>query len=147
MSHSFSKIWIHAVWSTKNRQPLITSALKTKLYNHLKEKFLELKCIPKSINGTSDHIHILFALHVDASVAKIIKTVKGESSHWINHEDFLQTKFVWQTGYGAFSVSASGLSEVEKYIRNQKEHHRNRTFQEEHDLFLEKYGIDTQGNR
>lgn len=89
----------------------------------------------------SDHIHILFLLSPKFSNGDIFKNVKGESSHWINQSSLTKNKFAWQTGYGAFSVSESMVNEVEKYIANQKEHHRKMTFEEEVNLFVNKYGI------
>jgi REP element-mobilizing transposase RayT len=87
----------------------------------------------------SDHIHILFLLSPKFSVGDIFKNIKGESSHWINQSAFIKYKFAWQTGYGAFSVSESMVNEVEKYIANQKEHHKRMTYEEEVNLFIKKY--------
>lgn len=142
MSHSLLKIWIHGVCSTKDRIALITSEYEKELYNHIKQKLEnDLDCIVKIINGMSDHIHILFLLSPKFSVGDIFKNVKGESSHWINQASLTKNKFAWQTGYGAFSVSESMVNEVEKYIANQKEHHRKMTFEEEVNLFVNKYGL------
>lgn len=142
MSHSLLKIWIYGVFSTKDRIALITSEYEKELYNHIKQKLEnDLDCIVKIINGMSDHIHILFLLSPKFSVGDIFKNVKGESSHWINQASLTKNKFAWQTGYGAFSVSESMVNEVEKYIANQKEHHRKMTFEEEVNLFVNKYGL------
>ena len=93
------------------------------------------------INGMADHIHILFLLNQNHSIADVFKQIKGNSSHWINQQNFMTSKFAWQIGYGAFSVSESMVKEVEKYIRNQKEHHKKITFREEYELFIKKYGL------
>ncbi len=142
MSHSLLKIWIHGVFSTKDRTALITPAFEKELYNHIKQKLEnDLDCIVRIINGMSNHIHILFLLSPKFSIGDIFKNVKGESSHWINQSSFTKYKFAWQTGYGAFSVSESMVKEVEKYIANQKEHHRKMTYEQEVDLFIKKYGL------
>jgi REP element-mobilizing transposase RayT len=95
----------------------------------------------KSINGTSNHVHILLLLNPLYSISDIIKNIKGESSHWVNQNNFLNLKFSWQIGYGAFSVSESDIDKVSKYIENQHKHHKKMTFMEEYELFMKKYGI------
>ena len=136
MSHSYNRIWIHAVWSTKDRLPLISSSAENKIHEYLKAQFIELGCPVRIINGMPDHIHCLFLLNPQKSVAEIIKQVKGSSSHHINSSDITQYKFAWQTGYAAFSVSESVMEKVFNYIKNQKEHHAKKTFQHEFDEFL-----------
>ena len=101
----------------------------------------DLACKVRIINGTEDHIHILFLLSPNYTLKDIFQNMKGESSHWINQSDFIKYKFAWQTGYGVFSVSESMVTDVEKYIANQKEHHKKITYQEEIDLFMKKYGL------
>jgi len=96
----------------------------------------------KALNGTSEHIHLLFLLNPIYAVSDVIKGIKGESSHWINSEKLLAYKFAWQTGYGAFSVSESMVGSVEKYILNQKEHHKTVTFADEYELFMKKHGMN-----
>ncbi len=142
MSHSLIKVWIHGVFSTKDRTALITADYEKELYNHIKQKLEnDLDCIVRIINGMSDHIHILFLLSPNFSLKDIFQNVKGESSHWVNQSAFAKYKFAWQTGYGAFSVSQSMVDDVEKYIANQKEHHKKMTYEEEVNLFIKKYGL------
>ncbi len=142
MSHSLLKIWIHGVFSTKDRIALITPAFEKELYNHIKQKLEDdFDCIVRIINGMSDHIKILFLLSPKFSIGDIFKNIKGESSHWVNLSAFTKYKFAWQTGYGDFSVSESMVNEVEKYIANQKEHHKKMTYEQEVNLFIKKYGI------
>lgn len=143
MAHSFTMVWIHAILGTKNRQSLIHPEYEKKLYSNIDSRLNELDCDLKIMNGTKDHIHLLFRINPKTSVAGVMKDIKGGSSHWINKQNFMKTKFIWQTGYGAFSVSESGLKDVIKYIKNQKEHHKEMTFQEEYDRFLKKYGFQT----
>jgi putative transposase len=142
MPHSLTKIWVHAVFGTKNRQPLISLRFTDELYSHIK-KHLEndFGCRVRIINGTADHIHILFLLNPNFSVKDIMKNVKGESSHWVNQRDIIPGKFAWQGGYGAFSVSESIVDTVEHYIAYQKEHHRKKTFLEEFEEFMNAHGL------
>jgi len=142
MSHSLLKVWIHAIFSTKDRTLLIKTTFEEQLHTHLKEKLeRELDCKVRIINGTEDHLHILFLLSSNFTLKDIFQNVKGESSHWVNQSDFIKYKFAWQTGYGAFSVSESKVIDVEKYIVNQKEHHKKITYKEEIELFIDKYGL------
>ena len=142
MSHSLIKIWIHGVFSTKDRTSLINNNFETELYEHIKKKLEEdLDCKVRAINGTEDHIHLLFLLSPNFSVGDIFKNIQGESSHWINQSDFTSTKFAWQIGYGAFSVSESMVKDVELYIKNQKVHHKKITYEKEVELFIKKYGL------
>ncbi len=142
MSHSFTKIWIHAIFSTKDRMSILNKEIKENIHRRITENFIKQGCDVNIINGTADHVHVLFILPADKSIAKLIKSVKGETSHWINREDLMKTKFAWQVGYSAFSVSESQVDTVEEYIRNQVEHHRKRSYQEEVDLFLARYGLE-----
>lgn len=136
MSHSLVRVWIHAIWGTKERQPLLKDSFRGKIIRHVKENFEEQDCKVQIVNGTSDHLHALFMLPQDQTVAKIMKMVKGETSHWINQQDFLRIKFAWQLGYGGFSVSGSMVNKVTRYICNQTEHHRKMTFREEYERFM-----------
>jgi len=142
MSHSHLKVWIHGVFGTKDRAPLINSDHESKLYQHIKEALEnDLKCGVRIINGMPDHVHILFLLNKNYAIKEVFKSIKGESSHWWNQSNFSRKKFAWQTGYGAFSVSESKVKEVEDYIRRQKEHHKKMTYQEEVELMIKKYGL------
>ncbi len=142
MSHSLLKIWIHGVFGTKDRTSLINNNFEKELYSHIKDRIEnELDCKVRIINGTEDHIHILFLLSPNFSVSDIFHKIKGESSHWINQSNFMKSKFAWQIGYGAFSVSESMVKDVERYIRNQKEHHKKVSYADETDLLIKKYGL------
>ena len=141
MSHSFPKVWVHLIFGTKLRAPLITPAVEPKMHNFLKQQLIDKGCYVKAINGTQDHIHALFSLNQNISLADLVKQLKGSSSHWVNLHNLTKDRFAWQTGYGAFSVSESQLKRVEKYIQNQKEHHKRKSFQEEFDQFLDRHNI------
>jgi putative transposase len=141
MPHSFNKIWIHAIWATKDRAELISTDIETKLHQFINKDLLELECPIRIVNGMPDHIHCLFLLNPKKSIADVIKQVKGSSSYYVNHEDLIEEKFAWQTGYAAYSVSESVLEKVYQYIKNQKAHHQKKSFQEEYDEFLKLNGL------
>jgi REP element-mobilizing transposase RayT len=142
MSHSLTKIWIHAVFGTKEREGLIGSNFKKALYAHIMSHLVEsFGCRVRIINGTGDHVHVLFLLDPNHALKDILQNIKGESSHWINQQNLLQGKFAWQTGYGAFSVSESVVKDVERYIKNQKNHHLKMTFKEEYERLMKKHGL------
>jgi putative transposase len=141
MSHSINKIWIHAIWATKDRIPLIIDSIEKKVYQFISEQLTEQGCQVRIINGMPDHIHCLFLLNSQKSIAEIMKQIKGSSSHYINQNDMIADKFSWQTGYAAYSISESGVEKVFQYIKNQKSHHQRKTFQQEYDEFLNLYGF------
>lgn len=137
MSQPYVDVWIHAVFSTKHRQPLIRPEFEERLHSHMRS-FLDedLRAPVAALNGTVDHIHLLFQLPTEQRIMDIMKNLKGESSHWVNQKEFMGTKFAWQTGYGAFSVDRREIEPVVRYIREQKEHHRVRSYEEEcRDMF------------
>lgn len=131
MPHSFNKIWIHTIWSTKERVPLIHASVENEISQFIAEQLHEQGCPVRIINGMPDHIHCLFLLSPKKSIAEVIKQIKGSSSHFINQNNLIPEKFAWQTGYAAYSVSESVVERVFRYIRNQKQHHTNKTLQNE----------------
>ena len=136
MPHSYHSIWIHAIWSTKNRKPFIQPNIEQKIHNYMREQFKKSGCPVRIINGMPDHVHCLFLLNPKKSLTDVIKQVKGSTSHWINQKDLIQQKFSWQSGCASYSVSESVRDKVYKYIENQKEHHKHKTFRTEYDEFL-----------
>lgn len=100
-----------------------------------------MDCEVRIINGTSNHVHQLFLLSKEYSIAQVMKSTKGETSHWINQEDLVRLKFSWQVGYGAFSVSETEVRKVQCYIKNQEEHHRKMTFKEEYEKFMKLHNL------
>ncbi len=127
----FTKIWIHLIFSTKNRSPLITEELKPLLIGHIITNAKEKNIFIDSINCVFDHIHILVSMNNDHSVSKVVQLLKGESSFWVNKQQLSKYRFEWQEEYIALSVSDSITGKVRKYIKNQAEHHRVKTFTEE----------------
>ncbi len=142
MPHSFNKIWIHAIWSTKERMPLIDSSVEQKLYQFISDQLRELGCPVRIINGMPDHIHCLFLLNRQKSIAEVIKQIKGSSSHFANQNNLIPEKFAWQTGYAAYSVSESVVEKVFQYIKNQKQHHQKKMFRQEYEDFLKLNGLN-----
>jgi putative transposase len=123
MAQSLSSILIHLIFSTKNREPLITPAIETELHPYMAKIFRELKSPSLTINGTSEHLHILFSLGRVIKVAELVEEVKTESSKWIKTKGSEFRNFHWQRGYGAFSIGQSNVTTLKRYIRNQKQHH------------------------
>ena len=136
MSHSFYKIWLHVVFSTKNRNSLIYPEFENNIYKNISDELTELGCLPRIINGTHDHIHMLFLQNPNQTITQIVKQLKGSTSHKINFENWCPEKFSWQTGFSVFSVSESQTNKVHQYIFKQKEHHASLTFEEEHSELL-----------
>ncbi len=124
MTKSCSQVWVHAVWATKNRMSFIDKSFEKQLYKFISNQFYELGCVPKIVNGASDHIHCLFLLNKTKSIADVIKHIKGSSSFFINQSNFIDDYFIWQRGYAAFAVSELELDKIHNYIKNQREHHR-----------------------
>lgn len=141
----YINIWIHLIWSTKNRQPFLKKELKSKIISHIKENAKNKNIYLDFINGDTDHIHTLISLKADQSISKIAHLLKGESSHWVNQNHLTKTEFAWQEEYIAVSVSHSAVNKVRNYIKNQEEHHRKKSFPEEYQLFIDKYGFEIIG--
>jgi len=136
------KVYIHFVWSTKNREPVLkTKELRKKVWQHIRENAKEKGIFIDFINGYAEHCHCLISLGIDQTMEKIMQLIKGESAYWINKNHLTESKFEWQDEYFAVSVSESMLDKVRNYIKNQEEHHKKKTYHEEYDEFIEKYGF------
>jgi putative transposase len=117
------RLFYHAVWSTKNRLPLIDSAWESGLYGYIWGKATALECIPHAINGMPDHIHVVISIPPKVPIATVIGQLKGASSHRLNETFVSYNSFAWQAEYGIFSVSEQALSRIVEYVKNQKQHH------------------------
>jgi len=135
----FVRIWIHLVWATKNRQPLLTKDIRQKIFAHIRENASKKNIYIDFVNGYTDHVHCLISLNQEQTTAKVAQLIKGESSFWINKNKLCKENFEWQDDYFAVSVSESGVNRVREYIKNQEIHHGTKTFQQEYDEFIEKY--------
>jgi len=143
MAQSLSSILIHLVFSTKNREPFITPAIETELHPYLGSIFRDLKSPSLAIDGTTDHVHILFALGRVIKIADLVEEVKTGSSKWIKTKGGEFREFHWQKGYGAFSIGQSNVAAPKRYIRGQKQHHHRRmTFEDEYRRLLKRYEIE-----
>ena len=140
MSHTYTNLLTHLIFSTKDREPLITSAPHKDLLAYLGGIVRELGGALRAANAKPDHVHLLCSLPPTVAMADALRVVKTNSSHWV-HRSRNYAGFEWQTGYGAFSVSHSLAPSVVQYIRDQEKHHRRVTFQEEFIAFLKKNGI------
>ena len=139
---SFVKIWIHAVWSTKNRQDFLIKEIRNTIFPHIHSNGLKKGILIDIIYGYSDHVHRLFRLRNDRTIQRTIQLLKGESFYWINQEKLTREKFSWQSEYFAISVSESLVEVVRNYIRKQEEHHKKKSFQQEYDEFITKYNFE-----
>ena len=139
--HSYSRCPLHITWSTLVRRPLLSSDAASKVSAYLSSYAAEKEIFMKINFVNADHVHVLLDLPPTRAIEEVVQLLKGSSSHWINEQNLVPGKFAWQRGYGAFSVSESGVAEVCAYIANQREHHRKRGFAEELRLFVEKYGL------
>jgi putative transposase len=139
MSHSFSKNHVHVVFSTKDRRRTISESMQPEMWAYLSGVCRNEKMVSVAVGGIADHVHLLFHLPPTVSLAKAISVLKANSSRWMNERGI---KFAWQEGYGAFSVSASNLTAVSRYIRDQKKHHRKFSFEDEFLTLLRKHKVD-----
>ncbi len=142
MAQSLSKVYLHIIFSTKNRENLILPKVEKELYAYIGGVIKNLKGVPININGMPNHIHILSTFPRTITIAKFLEEIKKSSSKWMKTQGSEFVDFSWQGGYAVFSVSQSKVEVVSKYISNQKEHHKKMTFQEEVIQFLEQYGIE-----
>ncbi len=142
MGQSLVKNYIHIVFSTKHRKPLIHLSVEAELYSYLGGICNKLECQVLVVGGYIDHIHILCMLSKKITIMKLLEELKSHSSKWIKTKGDAYTNLYWQNGYGAFSVNPSEVEIVKNYIANQKEHHSKKTFQEEYKSFLKKYDVE-----
>ena len=139
--HSYSRVWLHLIWATLERRPLLFESTAARVSAYLTQYASE-KGIYLKINYVNpDHVHLLVDLPTHLCIEEAMHLFKGSSSHWINENHLVPGKFGWGRGYGAFSVSHSGVAEVAQYIATQEEHHRKRSFSEELKLLVERYEL------
>ena len=138
----YTRVYIHFVWTTKNRIPFLdTYDLRKKLWDHIRENAKAKGIFIDNINGYKEHCHCLISLGIDQSISKVMQLIKGESAYWMNKNQVLKHKFEWQNEYFAVSVSESALDKVRTYIRNQEQHHRKEPFKQEYDELIEAEGF------
>jgi putative transposase len=137
---SFVRVWLHIVFSTKNRESILSKPIREKLFQHIKDNCKEKGIFLRAINGYTDHVHCLVSLDKNQTIAHLMQLIKGESSFWLNQQNLIEGKFSWQDDYFAVSVSESQLKRVIQYINNQEQHHLSKSFIDETNEFMQKYG-------
>jgi putative transposase len=142
VANTYTSLYVHLVFSTKNREPWIDHEIENRIWSYLGGIAKENSIKTFEIGGMPDHVHLVLALPPTISVSKSAQLIKGGSSLWIKSTFPEKSTFAWQDGYGAFTISKSNLDGVIKYVRNQREHHRVKTFQEEYTAFLERHGVE-----
>jgi putative transposase len=139
--HTYTRLLVHVIWSTHEREPIIPKVLRGPLneyfYNYCKENDIYL--LKSYVN--KEHVHALVDLKPEMALSDLVRLMKGSSSHWLNQQEEQRLKFSWQRGFGGFSVSESKVQIVMDYIDNQEEHHKKMTFAEEWDMFLKEYHL------
>lgn len=138
---SYIRMWVHLVFATKNRAPLLSKDVRYKIQEHIIENCKEKSIYLQAINGYADHLHCLISLGRDQNITKVVQLIKGESSFWINKHHLTKTQFMWQDDYFAVSVSESIMPKVVTYIKNQELHHSKKSFEDEVKEFEKIYGF------
>ena len=141
MANTYTQIHIPAIFAVQNRKCLIHKEWKNDLFKYMNGIIQKRGHKVLAINGVSDHVHLFFGQRPDQSLSDLIKEIKLGSMNWINNSGYLNSKFYWQDGYGAFSYSKSHVGNVIRYIGNQEQHHAEKTFLQEYTFMLEKYEI------
>ncbi len=142
MPQSLSNVLIHLVFSTKEREPLVTPAIEPEVHAYMASLFNDFGCNSLLINGTSDHVHSLFVLSRTATIADTVGHVKSNSSKWMKTKGSRLSNFNWKSGYGAFSVGQTDRDRIKNYILTQKTHHERLSFQDEFREMLKRAGIE-----
>lgn len=142
MAHSYASLLFHCVFSTKERRPMITPVLQSRLYAYIGGIARKNKMKLIAIGGIDDHIHLLISLAKTTDIAKAMQLIKGGSSKWV-HDEFPEHRlFEWQEGYGAFSIGIGEVDRTIRYINNQTEHHKKKDFKAEFVSFLDAHGLE-----
>lgn len=142
MAQSLATNLIHLIFSTKNRKGLLHDSVRSDLHAYMATVLKNMDCPALIINSVEDHVHILVLLHRTVALSSMVGDIKSISSKWLKTQSPKLADFQWQAGFGAFSVSESNVSSVRQYIKNQAEHHRKVSFQEELRSFLEKHRVE-----
>jgi REP element-mobilizing transposase RayT len=147
MCRTYSKLYVHLVFSVKGRNKLLPEMHHDELYRYISGIVNNKKQKLMAINGTEDHIHIFVSIAADIRISDLVQQIKSNSSRFINEKKWNKQRFAWQEGFGAFSYNESMKGTIINYIHKQKEHHKKMEFKEEYVKILERFGIDTNHNR
>ncbi len=142
MANTYTQIHIQAIWAVKNRDCLIGKEWKDELYKYITGIIQNKGHKMLQINGVEDHVHMFFGMRPKEALSDIMKIVKQESTNWINEQGVLRAKFSWQEGFGGFSYAKSQVPQVIRYVKNQEEHHKKKTFIEEYIDFLDAFEVE-----
>ena len=138
----FVSVYIHFVWSTKNRVPYLeTKEIRDAMWQHIRDNGKIKEIFIDFVNGHQEHCHCLVSLGTEQTISRVMQLIKGEAAFWFNKQNFIKEKLEWQDEYFAVSVSESALNAVRNYIKNQEEQHKKKTFQQEYDEFITKFGF------
>ena len=141
-THSYSRCWLHLIWETLRREPMLDKRAAARASAKLSEYSYEKGIYMKINYFNAEHTHALIDLPTNLAIEQVIQLLKGSSSHWINQNRLVKGRFSWGRGYGAFSVSHSDVAKVAHYIARQEEHHQKRSFAEEYELFVKRYCLE-----
>jgi REP element-mobilizing transposase RayT len=141
VAQSFSRINIHLIFSTKNREPILGDDVRQDLHSYMATVLNNLESPCVLINSVPDHVHVLFEISRKLALSHAVEDIKKTSSKWIKTQRAAYSSFAWQAGYGAFAVSESNVADVRRYIEEQREHHRKLSFQEEFLAFLKRHNV------
>lgn len=140
---SWVRIYIHIVFTTKNRIPFLNCPeIRKYVFQHIKQNANEKGIWLDSVSGYTDHAHCLVSLGPEQSISNVVQLIKGESSHWINKERITKEKFKWQNDYWAVGVNERGIENVRNYIHNQENHHKKRLFKDELQIFIQENNLE-----
>jgi putative transposase len=140
--NTYTQLYTHLVFSPTNRGALVNKHQRMELWGYIGQTINNLGCKTIIVNGMVDHVHIFVGLNPKISVSDLVRDIKRSSSTWINQQKWVSGHFAWQHGYGAFSYGRSQINDVYKYIENQEEHHRKKSFREEYTDFLKKFDVE-----
>lgn len=141
MANTYHQIYVQFVFAVKYREAVVANEWKSTLFGVIGNLINETGCKTIIVNGVEDHVHCFLGLKPTVSISELMKTVKAKSSKYINDHNLTKSRFEWQEGYGAFSYGHSQIDVVYKYIANQEEHHKTKTFKEEYLEFLDKFQV------
>ena len=142
MTQTLTKLWVHIIFSTKNRQPFLDNPqIRGEMFAYPAEVTRDMNSPSTIVGGMEDHVHILCLQHKNITLPDLVGKLKRTSSKWIKSKGREYADFYWHSGYGAFSVSQSAVPDVKNYIANQQEKHRDMSFQEEFRLYLKRHGV------
>ena len=139
---SYVRIWVHLVFTTKNREPFLRKEIRNKVHQHIIENCKHKEIFLQAVNGYNDHLHCLISLGKEQNISKIAPLLPGASSFWVHTHNFVAGKFMWQDDFWAASVSESGVENVTNYIKNQEAHHSKKTFKDEIEILMEECNFE-----